>query len=74
MSKPQQPPPETKRKARSAEHLAAGAAIQLARIDASIVKARETLAAKEAEKAAVIDGLDEPVRVLVKRMRGETGD
>lgn len=61
-----------KPKTRSPEYLAAGAAVELAKLDAAILKARETLAQKESDKKAVLDGLDPAVRAMVARMRGET--
>ena len=60
-----------KPKTRSPEHAAATAAIELAKFDAAIIKATETVKAKTAERAAMIAGLEPAVATLVKRMRGE---
>lgn len=60
-----------KKKNRAPELLAAGAALELARIDATIVRAQETIKQKESEKKAVRDGLEDDALAILKRMRGE---
>lgn len=63
--------PEARKKpVRSPQLLAAGAAIELAKLDASIAKAKETLAEKEAAKKAVVAGLSAEAAVFLERLRG----
>ena len=67
-----QPTTETKKvKTRSPEHQAASVAIELAKLDAAILRAEETVTEKKSERTRLITGLADPIAVLVKRMRGE---
>jgi hypothetical protein len=60
------------KRTRSPELQAAGAAIELAKIDASLAKAKETIAAKEAERRAILDGITGDAKVFLDRLRGTT--
>lgn len=57
-------------KKRSPELVAAGAAIELAKIDAAITKAKETIAEKDATKKAILAALEPNVLELLNRLRG----
>jgi len=65
-------PTEKTKPRRSPELVAAGAAIELAKIDASLAKAKETIATKEAEKKAILDGISGEAKVFLERLRGTT--
>ncbi len=65
--------PEVRKKPmRSPELVAAGAAIELAKIDAAITKAKETLTEKEAAKKAVMAGVTGDALEFLNRLRGTT--
>ena len=62
---------ESKR-TRPPEMLAAGATIELGKLELAIANLKKRLAEKEAEHAAIMKGLTPDVRVLVERLRGKT--
>lgn len=63
--------PDRKQKTRSPELVAAGAAIALGKIEDTIARAKQTLTDKQAEKEAILDGLDPHARELLDRLRGK---
>ncbi len=65
-------PTEKTKPNRSPALIAAGVHIALAKIDASLAKAKETIATKEAEKKAILDGISGEAKVFLDRLRGTT--
>lgn len=61
---------DKKSKSRAPEYLAAGAALELAKLDDAIASAEKRAAEKKADRETLLKNLSPEVKALVDRLRG----